>query len=165
MTFPTPILADNEVIPIKLIFGVFMFILWGIGKLSMALKSRQQSAQTTLSREVLPLNIVPRIEVIPASPRPVMLPRPPRLITMPPPLPPAPVLKKPKPVPAVPFVPTSVTAVPAREVSPKSPNASPSPAAQLAKLLRPQSLRTQWLLTEVLAKPLALREDRSSLHA
>jgi len=35
----------------------------------------------------------------------------------------------------------------------------PSTASELALLLRPQSLRHQWLLTEILSKPLALREE------
>ena len=41
-----------------------------------------------------------------------------------------------------------------------SPSAARAPlAAKLAATLRPRSLRTQWLLTEILNKPLCLRDD------
>jgi len=35
-------------------------------------------------------------------------------------------------------------------------------ATKLADILRPESLRNQWLLTEILAKPVGLREEPAS---
>ena len=160
-----PILAVDEAIPVKAIFFIFMLIVWGVSNVAKAIKKGTQARSTLLAVEEPPLELTPKMELMPAVPT---LVRGPRVVRMagvrPPPLPPRSVSKKqPKPTVRVFEVPqpsTVAAAVAATEPTPrKKVLEKASTASELALLLRPQSLRHQWLLTEILSKPLALREE------
>jgi hypothetical protein len=155
--------ADDSIA--KVVIGVIVFIFWGLGSIASALKKSAEKNQQRRMASELPIELTPRMEVAAARPVPA---RPPaqrpaqgraRMIAAPVAAP------APRRVAAAPLAPPVLA--PARATSPKSQpigTISPvmprpvSPAGQLAKSLRPESLRTQWLLTEILAKPLALRE-------
>ena len=148
---------------IKVIFGIIVFIIWAISNIASAVKKSSAARQAgSVSAEPV-LELTPRME-IPMPPKPVVRKRvvpmaPVRLPPLPGNRPGVKKVKAPKVVPEAtpPFVVTQPVAAAARPRS--SSTAATSPAAQLAQLLRPQNLRTQWLMTEILGKPLALREE------
>ncbi len=148
---------------IKVIFGIIVFVIWAVSNIASAVKKRSAAGQSELVSAEPVLELTPRME-IPLPPIPVVRKR---VVAMapvrPPPLPGnRPVSKKVKAPKVVaeatpPFVVTQPAAAAAK---PRTSYATTtSPAGQLAQLLRPQSLRTQWLMTEILGKPLALREE------
>lgn len=165
MHIPVPILAADDAIPVKAIFFIFMLIVWGVSNIAKAIKKGIQARSTAVAIEEPPLELTPKMELNPAVSAPVRSPRIVRTAGVrPPPLPPGPVLRK-RPKPAlkvfeVPPISTVAAAVAATEPIPrKKILEKASTASELAQLLRPQSLRHQWLLTEILSKPLALREE------
>ena len=163
MLIPLPILAVDDAIPVKAIFWIFMLIVWGISNVVKAIKKGTQARSSAVAVEEPPLELTPKMELKPAVPAPVRSQRIVRTAgKRPPPLPPGPVPRK-KPKPAVRMLedpPPSTVAVTATEPIPRRKVLEKaSTASELALLLRPQSLRHQWLLTEILSKPLALREE------
>jgi hypothetical protein len=153
------ILASGDDAIAKILIGVIVFIFWGISSIASALKKNAEQNQRRRVANELPIELTPRMEVGAARPAqrgprmvaaPVAQP-PPRRVAAPPLAPP---ISPPMPATARAAAPRKR---PGGSVSPATPGAV-SPAAQLAQSLRPESLRARWLLTEILAKPLALRE-------
>ena len=173
----THILATDDTDGLaKIVIGVIVFIFWGIGALASALKNKSQQAPLPRVANPPPIELTPNMEIAPRRPvmarppplrpgaRPVTSPprrAVPRLVTAPAM---QPVQQRLSPPPLA-AAPAPVARAVITNPAPPTTTARVSPASLLANKLRPESLRTQWLLTEVLAKPLALREiDRIGPH-
>ena len=147
------ILAEDMTGMFKVVLGIIIMIIWGISSLVTAVKKKVKQAE---ARSMVELTETAKLAPV----RPAASAR--RAVASPmlaPPLP-KPAVRRP----TVASTPTVATpAAPRREVLPVT-FIDASPAARLALKLRPESLKTQWLLTEVLGKPLALRENGDPRH-
>ena len=168
------ILANGDDAVVKVIFGVIAVIIWGIGSLVSALKKKASLTPQRAISEEAPLDLTPRMEVPPVRMSASLPPPPPPPIGLrpvaqrmkAPPAPrkakaavrPAPPRKGPPPLSLQPQQRKLAPASPPVAANPSATKVAGSRAADLASTLRPQLLRQQWLLTEILAKPLALRE-------
>ena len=150
--FPS-ILADDSTAIIKVVFWVIIMVIWGISSLVSAVKKKLREEEARARVAAPALNLTRSMEV-PAA-RPATGRRPAVSSTLAPPLK-KPAVRGPAPaLPSPPVIQKSSRDIPVLPVTLKA----PSRAAQLALRLRPESLKTQWLLTEILGKPLALREN------
>jgi outer membrane biosynthesis protein TonB len=182
MIQPFSILAaknDTDTL-MTVVFFLVVAVLWGVGALAkMASKKKEHEHRERVRRELEesrrnapnydvvvnqpPVN-VPLPPSAPPRPAPVQRQAPPR---PPPPVPKTrpPKQKKPKKAPAAPvFAQQPVEEQTVQRLAPSG--AAPRPAAaasakvdanQLKNWLRPQTLREQFILTEILQPPLALR--------
>lgn len=181
MQFFHPILATNEDPTGKIVIFVIAAIIWAIRSIASAINKKSQQSAARQEKGELPIDLTPRME----APRPPVQKQPVanrpaqrRGATPPPPLP----VQVPRPVvpPGI-FVGGNVFARPrqagqtmggtapakpaiaavAQAVSTPSPKsvASVSKRSGFARMLRPEILRTQIIVAELLGKPLALRDD------
>ena len=155
-----PPLADIDATAIKAIFWVIALIIWGIGSLASALKNAAKKGQGLPMQRplVTPAPVVrppratgakPPTRVVLAALREQMSPSRPVAVSPPvrsPALPPAP------PMPAHATLSDLNVAVNRTHLNPR-------PIRDLRNLLAPHKLQETWMLTEVLGKPLALRDD------
>jgi hypothetical protein len=175
-----PILASSDDAMFKIIFWVIVGVIWAIASAVGAIKNKVKQAQRRAAAGQLPIELTPRMEV-----KPPPLARPPaqqmawqmnvpsalasrgpvprqKKGTRPPPLrplaSPAP-RRPPAQLPTAPPI-ARAPAASAPQAAARSRSEDQAPlAVKLAASLRPQSLRTQWLLTEILNKPLSLRDE------
>jgi hypothetical protein len=184
-SFP-PILASPDDATFKIIFWVIVGVIWAIASAVGAIKNKIKQAQKRAAAGLLPIDLTPRMEVKPpALPRPqqqmawqmnvpsALASRGPaprqqqqqKKATRPPPLRPVATPSARRPPPQLPTAPpiqrsAAATAASSSQAVARSRSEDRAPlAVKLAATLRPQSLRTQWLLTEILNKPLSLRDD------
>jgi hypothetical protein len=170
-------LASGEEGLIKLIFWVIVLIVWGIGSVASAMKKAAGGATARVPNPTAapkpppenpknaqpPMSAGPRLTARPAANAlpaqfqfaPAASPKKNRRRAVPPPMPTARPPQSPQP--------------PARTLSVAPPMAAiveqtTSPASDIRILLRSGSLGNQWMICEVLAKPLALRGDDASTH-
>ncbi len=157
--FPA-ILAANDDSSFKLVFGVIVIVIWAISSLFKAIKQKAQQAQQRARMNQLPVDIAARPPQAPLSPPlPATLAptsaggRPPRSgkrgkATPPPPphiIPPSLPIRTTRPEPAL------------RPIA-----ATTQATVRLA--LQPQALRRQFVVNEILGKPLALRDGGIAAH-
>lgn len=162
-SLPSILASDDYDGMIKLIGGVIVLIIWGVGAMASTIKKAQAQARQKQAR-------APFAPPLPAQ-RPIAAPArppaiPPRIPMALPPLstlvraqPPARAAARPKAA-----APVQITSAPARVAVPKPKAAPVSPAvasSSIAGLLRPTTVRAQFILAEVLQPPLALRTKQN----
>jgi hypothetical protein len=162
---PFILASDDYDSMIKLIGGVIVLIIWGIGAMASTIKKAQaKSRQKQVRAPFAPPLPAQRPIAGPARPPAI----PPRIPMALPPLPtlaraqpPARAAARPKA--AIPVPRSSAPAPPPVAVPrPKAVPVSPAVASSsIAGLLRPTTVRAQFILAEVLQPPLALRSKRN----
>jgi hypothetical protein len=188
MTGFPQILADTNDSIVKVLFGVVFLIIWGVSALmSVIAKKKEQERRERVRREIeTGRSVPPPMRQGPASMRPPMQ-APPRMQPAPPrPVQPRPVQHRPPPLPQKqvrkrfpvkapvarqPAIPASAfQSEPAEAVILEASHAAATPrvnrrpsnapsAAALHSWLKPATLRQQFILTEVLQPPVAMREQ------
>ena len=172
MTSIHPILASDDYDGmIKLIGGVIVLIVWGVGAMVSTIKKAQAQAQTRQKQARAPYAIpLPAQRTVAGQARPASLPPP-----LPMALPPLSTLggaqaTRQRAVRQAPPAAKQARAAapPARPVAripspPPKPAVAPRPATPdtIAGLLRPTTVRAQFILAEVLQPPLALRTKQN----
>ena len=177
------VMAASDSDPVKVIFGIIVFVIWALSSLASnankkAEEEKRRRFRETMERDQSPL---PPFPVAPAAERTSSAPQPPvmmRRLDLPVPQRPLPKAKVPQrliksrkkvagPPPLRTPIPLPATPAPAPSPTPtdviQSPTvaaaqASAATAASLRAWLRPATMRQQFMLTEVLQPPLALRE-------
>lgn len=165
------ILASNDEALIKGVLAVVVFIIWGISSMAKAMAKTKQNAlkKQQQNRVQIPPPVQPRaVPAVPAR-RPTVAP-PAIPVRKAVPLPPlhtlATAARQTRPAVAKPAPPTKAPASPvARAVAPRptmpSPRKAPAATTTIDTLLRPNTVRAQFILAEVLQPPLALRKRRN----
>ncbi|MGH7178789.1 MAG: hypothetical protein ACREJC_15530 [Tepidisphaeraceae bacterium] len=151
------LLAENE--GTKFVFGLIVFVIWAISASISAMNKQREQQRRQNVREQL-LHGVPTPATVVLTPGIAMrIPNPPRKPKLakrgaaPGPRPPVAPLEPP-----VPHLKRTLTETPTT-----AEQARPTPSATaitVSRWLRPQTLRQQFILTEVFQPPLALRPDR-----
>jgi hypothetical protein len=145
------ILAENDTNPAKVLFGIIFVLIWFATSAMSALAKKKKAPEV---RRKPPPMIPARRPIPPAIGRrnaPPISKAPPPRVQAPPPIVAAPAA----------FVPSMITQVRAINAAPTLVH-SGIKADALREMLRPQNLRQQFLLTEILQPPLALRSDHST---
>lgn len=159
---------DNDGGWVKVLFGVIFAIIWAVSALGTWLNKKHEEARRQRLREQLnqgmpepqapvrPPTVPVPTHRAPPAPQNRFPKRAPqkrgRAVTTPPPVP---VLEE--------AIPATTSPVTATEISGTKTSGATLPAASaasLARWLRPETLRHQFILTEILQPPLALREPR-----
>ena len=135
-----------------LIAFVFVAIIWGIGALASAMK---KSAQARPPAGPMPpqAQAAPRPAAVPIPPVRKEKARAPRKAAAPA----LPAGRQAKPVP--PPLRRSVSSSVTQPQATKGPAAAPAPTSSFARLLQPDTIRAQYILAEVLGKPLAMKDE------
>jgi hypothetical protein len=161
-SLPSILAAEDYAGLIKGVLFVIVLIIWGISAMVSTIKKAQTQARQRQGRSPIPPRVPTQLRAAPPALRPTVAPQRPMI------LPPLPALIRPQP-PARPTArrPPPNSAAPARlpatasAAPPKAaPPPSPAPAATTG-LLRPTTVRAQFILAEVLQPPLALRTKRN----
>jgi hypothetical protein len=142
------------------IFVIVFVILWIASALAgNAKKKEQRSKPTIIPRQAPPRR--PRPIARPPLPRPIPTPTPPLKMPTPVWFPPAPPTPSEMPVPRVvpPGTPSPLAVPSLAPVGPAMPRPSAPVAASIHRWLRPATLRSQFILTEIFRPPLALRDE------
>jgi hypothetical protein len=151
MNHLTNILAEGESAQMKVIFGVIFFLVWFATSAMSALKKRTEQEKRKQLREVIQAGEKPAPPALPGQPgwraSKKLFGKKPRLPQPPPPVPEAPVESVRSAMRSeAPIIPPIV----------RRPNIT---ANSLRAWLRPQTLRQQFILTEILQKPISMREE------
>jgi hypothetical protein len=168
---------DNDGGWIKFVFGAIFFIIWIVSALGTWLNKKHEEERRRRLREQLNQGTAPPPRSMQApSPRPPPMrvgqpapPRAPKRFPQRAPKPPRQPAQRSRAVPGPPPVPVAQAAsdstthsVAATEISALKvgAHARGATATSIARWLRPDTLRQQFILTEILQPPLALREPR-----
>ena len=168
-----PILAADADIPAKAIYWVIVLIVWGVGSLVSAMKKATRGQAPPPRVPLVPPLAGKGVQALPTVPPPtpgsamaevlwaqmqkMQMPDPTKRKKSrrtPPPLVPPPRVPSPPARPSLSQ--TAPEMAPVVSATFRPPQIT---AAALQPMLQADSLRTQWILLEVLGKPLALREE------
>jgi hypothetical protein len=177
---------DGEGGWIKLLFGALVFLFWAISAIATWLNKKHEEARRQRLRDQLNHGVPePGVRPAPARERvgvrlpppppasmhppmpkrfPQRAPKPPRqpakrARAVPVPPPPLPALQEVTGATTLPVTATEIAATPSRSAAAAA-RATTVSAASIAHWLRPQTLHQQFILTEILQPPLALRPPR-----